>query len=252
MNAYHDSTSLFVNTNSTFTLSNSDSWITSTPTTNGGTNSQIMAKVIVSPNPYITERTATVNVSVPGIPTQSFIYTQAAGPATLSLSKSSIDVEAGASYLASFDIASNASWSVTSSDAWLIPYPTSGSNNGLVTLSVQKNPTTVARTATVTVTVNGIPAQTVTINQAAGATAIGDIEADGIETYPNPVIDKLTVKLPEGSAKITLYTVDGKEVFLLNTKDTEVDIDFTGYKPGVYFINITTDNKTIQKKLVKL
>ena len=88
--------------------------------------------------------------------------------ATLSVAPSAVNVAAAANSAGTFNITSNASWTVTDNQSWLTVSPTSGSNNGTVTVTAQENTSASARTATVTVSATGVPSQTVTVTQSGG------------------------------------------------------------------------------------
>ena len=64
----------------------------------------------------------------------------------------------------SFTISSNVSWTVTSNATWCTISPTSGSDNGTVTVKASENTTTADRSATITVTGGGIT-RTITVTQ---------------------------------------------------------------------------------------
>lgn len=64
----------------------------------------------------------------------------------------------------SFSISSNVSWTVTSSAAWCTVSPSSGSNDGTVTVKASENTTTADRSATITVTGGGIT-KTISVTQ---------------------------------------------------------------------------------------
>ena len=70
---------------------------------------------------------------------------------TLSVSPATLNVAAAANSTGTFSVTSNTSWTVTDNQAWLRASPTSGSNNGTVTVTAQQNTGASARTATVTV-----------------------------------------------------------------------------------------------------
>src|SRR5215470_15484548 len=91
----------------------------------------------------------------------------ATGP-TLSVAPSAVNVAAAANSAGTFNITSNTSWTVTDNQSWLTVSPTSGSNNGTVTVMAQENTSASARTATVTVSATGVPSQTVTVTQSGG------------------------------------------------------------------------------------
>jgi (4-O-methyl)-D-glucuronate---lignin esterase len=90
------------------------------------------------------------------------------GGATLSVAPSAVNVAAAANSTGTFNITSNTSWTVTDNQSWLTVSPTSGSNNGTVTVTAQQNTGASARTAAVTVSATGVPSQTVTVTQSGG------------------------------------------------------------------------------------
>jgi hypothetical protein len=93
--------------------------------------------------------------------------------ATLSVAPSSVNVAAAANSAGTFDITSNTSWTVTDNQSWLTVSPTSGANNGTVTVTAQENTSASARTATVTVSATGVPSRTVTVTQSGGGVGGG-------------------------------------------------------------------------------
>ncbi len=83
----------------------------------------------------------------------------------LSLKVTSLSVAAAAYSTDTFIITSNTAWTTSSSQSWLIVSPTSGSNNGTVTIIAQQNTDTLARTATITVSAKGTTSQTIKVTQ---------------------------------------------------------------------------------------
>lgn len=68
--------------------------------------------------------------------------------------------------LSSVTLTSNTAWTVTSSEDWLVVSPTSGSGNGTLALTADAaNETASARTATVTISSDGITSVTITVTQ---------------------------------------------------------------------------------------
>jgi poly(beta-D-mannuronate) lyase len=83
-----------------------------------------------------------------------------------------------------FDITSNVSWTVSDNSNWISVSPTSGSNNGTVTVTVNAYTGTVARTGTVTIT-DGTITKTVAISQTGDdyvITEIPIVAATGVGT----------------------------------------------------------------------
>ena len=71
---------------------------------------------------------------------------------------------------------------------------------------------------------------------------------DGVEVYPNPVVEKLKINLSEVTS-VQLLDNNGKLLF--EGKDQEIDM--SSYSSGTYFLNIKTSNSEIQSsyKIIK-
>lgn len=70
------------------------------------------------------------------------------------------------------NVTSNVDWKAVSNQSWLSINSASGVGNKLITLTAEENISVTPRTATVTVTVVGVPDQTVFVTQAAGAKTV--------------------------------------------------------------------------------
>ncbi|MCL2572693.1 MAG: InlB B-repeat-containing protein [Defluviitaleaceae bacterium] len=121
------------------------------------------------PNPGVQPRSGTITVTAPGAPTRTITVTQQAHPPTLSLSTSSWNPTSAVSS-AVVTISANGTWSITSNQSWLtITHITPGTRTGggFFTMNVTANTSASTRTGTVTVSLPGVPARTVTVTQAA-------------------------------------------------------------------------------------
>ena len=67
---------------------------------------------------------------------------------------------------------------------------------------------------------------------------------------PNPVVDAFSIKNIEGKAKLVISDINGR---LLITKDIFCDeqISVNNLSKGVYILSITTQNKTVERKMIK-
>jgi len=92
--------------------------------------------------------------------------TNCSAGSSLSVSPNAVSVAAAANSTGSFNVTSNVNWSVTDDQAWLTASPTTGSNNGTVTVTAQANTGAATRSANVTVSATGVSSQTVTVTQA--------------------------------------------------------------------------------------
>lgn len=74
-----------------------------------------------------------------------------------------------------------------------------------------------------------------------------------VRVYPNPVIDKLTIKMPnlEGATNVNLYNITGKKLYTFNQNSATQTHDFSFLKKGVYLLKIETKSKSKFIKIVK-
>jgi len=70
------------------------------------------------------------------------------------------------------------------------------------------------------------------------------------EIYPNPVMDVLHINpVSSDNYQVQIIDITGKVIYK-NTSNTHVDINFSHFKQGVYFVKITEDNKIYTQKLM--
>ena len=85
------------------------------------------------------------------------------------------------------------------------------------------------------------------------ATSIKNIES-GFSVYPNPTNGNLTITFAnstKGSVKV--ISVLGEEVFneAFNQTTEKLNVDLTKYESGMYLVQITSNNTTVVKRIVK-
>ena len=79
-----------------------------------------------------------------------------------------------------------------------------------------------------------------------------EISSLSFSIYPNPVLDKLTIENPKLEIETLKITdASGKHIFQKNTNVPKIEIDFTHYPNGVYFITIESNGKTTTEKVIK-
>jgi hypothetical protein len=83
-----------------------------------------------------------------------------------SISENTVTIGSNEGSTASVSIYANTGWTASSDQTWLKVSPTSGSDNQTLTFTAEANPSAIVRTATVTVSAEGISTQTITIKQA--------------------------------------------------------------------------------------
>ena len=135
-----------ITANTSWTVSSDQTWCSVSPTS--GKNSGSVT-VKVSENTQTSARTATITVKTDA-GNRTVSVTQSGASEQVSLSVSDMEFAAG-SGSKMLRITANTTWAVSSDNNWCSVSPTSGSNDGSVTVSVDENTSTSSRTATITV-----------------------------------------------------------------------------------------------------
>jgi len=152
--------------------------------------------------------------------------------------------------ITSFSVVSNSSWTASSDQTWCTVTP-SGNGNGTIIATYQANTTKNQRSAMITITVAGLAAQTVMVDQSS-ALGINDPGATTFSLYPNPVISVLNISsesLKTKGEEISIYTINSLKVMgPIHISGSPVSVDLSMLPDGVYFIRTTgSDNNTVQK-----
>ena len=239
-----------ITSNTSWEVSSNETWISSS-SASGSDNTTIT--LTASENPTNSTRTATITISASGVFSQTVTVTQDAGPATLSVSPSTLEIGTETGSTATFNITSNTTWNLSSNQNWITLSSASGSGNATITLTATLNSTTETRTADITVSGNGIFSQTVTVTQQSG-TGLSELTEADVKLYPNPVIDNLILSLPNMSDqwRFSIYNMLGIEIYSSNVTNSITTIDMSKYPAGVYIIKISLpDQGIITKKFIK-
>ena len=122
-------------------------WLTIKPESGSAGTAQVT--LTAAENSAKDSRKATITIQS-GELTKSIDVSQSAANPVISLDTSSLEFASGSGSKA-FKITTNTTWTVASDQTWCSVSPTSGSNDGSVTVKVGENSTTAERTATITV-----------------------------------------------------------------------------------------------------
>jgi hypothetical protein len=148
--------SFTISSNVTWTVDGSVTWLNVSPTS--GSNNATVTVEAISANTSSSDRSATFTVSGEGL-SETLTVTQTGQQANdyLDVNTSSLTLGSESGSTNSFIISSNVSWTVDESAAWLSVSPTSGTNNGTVTVeAISANTSSSNRNTTVTVSGEGI------------------------------------------------------------------------------------------------
>jgi hypothetical protein len=150
--------------NVTWRIEDIPAWLNVSPALTG-TSSQITTVTATEDNPTTSSRSATLTITDDNI-TRTVIVTQDGAP-LLEVDSASINLGYQNSSESSFTVTSeNISWNITGIPTWLSVTPDNGSSTQLISVSAtEENPSTSARTVTLTVTDNNLT-QTLTVTQA--------------------------------------------------------------------------------------
>lgn len=85
-------------------------------------------------------------------------------------------------------------------------------------------------------------------------TGIDDVTIDGdLKIYPLPVRDKLNVTAGgKIISSVTLTSMSGSTVVKATKPVTIVTLDVSSLTPGIYIINVATEDKTYSRKIMKV
>jgi len=78
-----------------------------------------------------------------------------------------------------------------------------------------------------------------------------------VSVYPNPTTDFVTLNFQDAenigaNSGLTLTDMNGKIILQENITETEKQLDFSNYSPGIYFITVTESGKKLKNfKIIK-
>ena len=228
-----------------WSVSSNQVWATVTPAS--GSNNRTVT-VNVATNTSTSRRTATITVSATGVASQTVTVSQDGYIPTpfIDLSVPSIAFDASAASQ-SFNITSNVEWTVMKSAgaSWLTVTPSSGRNDGTVTVITMANNTGAQRTATLTISASGIGQQTVIVTQTNTRVANETVEQQLLKAWVSDGM--LYVSGVRQSSTLCVYTITGALIYQGVANGTEthgLQIHANILDRGIYII--TDGIKTVK------
>lgn len=247
--------SLTVTSNTSWSVTNTASWLAVSPATGSGNQSVL---VTAQANTVASPRSATLLVQAGGLPQRIVTVSQAAAPATLTVSATSFTVNASGSS-ATVAITSNTNWTVAGLPAWLTANPTSGTGNGNVVLTATDNGSTDSRTASFSITAAGTFPQAVAFTQrGVPILATEPVRAAlSLQLSPNPTTGQLTIRLTlaeAAAAHLRLTDLSGRALRLwrLSAPQTlhEQSADLRGLPTGTYLVIAEAAGQRLSGKVI--
>ena len=78
-------------------------------------------------------------------------------------------------------------------------------------------------------------------------------KSNDVELFPNPTSDKINIQSNNQINSISVYTIDGQEILLMNKLDDGIfkyQIELNGLSPDLYFMKVVCDNQTYLRKFI--
>ena len=242
------STRFYVTSNTNWTVTGNSSWITFTGSGSGSDT----IHVTFTENTAITPRTAMIKVHAAGIDSVSATLTQAGAPLQLNVTPLNKDVTSPLGST-NYTVTSNTNWTVATDASWCT-VTQGGSGNGTIVADYTENKTAQARIASISVTVTGLPVQTVTLTQAKAPNGISGQEDAGLKIIPNPTKGLFRIVPAAGTTGILdLQVIDMNGRCILKKQfsgEKEYEADLSSAEAGTYQLIIKTEQAMTVKKLV--
>jgi hypothetical protein len=85
------------------------------------------------------------------------------------------------------------------------------------------------------------------------ATSVNSVKEslNGSVAFPNPVTSVLNLQLTAPAKEIVVYSIEEKQLYSQNTTSGNVEIDMSGFRPGIYFVKAIGQNETWTQKVLK-
>lgn len=181
------STAFSVISNSSWTVETSADWCIVTLSGNGNGS----VEVDYEANLMISQRIAEITVTVAGLDPVTVTLTQSGAAPLLSVLPETFSVPATAGNVQA-DVTSNTSWNAISSNPEWCSVTPSGSGNGILSIDYTENTWAAVRTATITLSADGVTPVTITLAQEAAEAFL--------------ILDPMTIQVPgtSGTTQINI------------------------------------------------
>ncbi|MCD1116589.1 T9SS type A sorting domain-containing protein [Chryseobacterium turcicum] len=73
----------------------------------------------------------------------------------------------------------------------------------------------------------------------------------GLQFYPNPVQDVLSIKSKNKLENFEMYSSTGQNIKRGNLQNTNAQINMSGLTAGVYYVKVKTENSVVTEKIIK-
>ncbi|WP_422107124.1 choice-of-anchor Q domain-containing protein [Winogradskyella sp.] len=80
---------------------------------------------------------------------------------------------------------------------------------------------------------------------------IAEVENDTLLLYPNPVKTSFYIKGLKTIGAVRVYDINGRLILQMDNVEGEQAIDMSAHEDGIYLVEVTTENLSVTKRLIK-
>jgi hypothetical protein len=91
----------------------------------------------------------------------------------------------------------------------------------------------------------------ITFQDDCGALNASNLDQELMNIFPNPAINELTVELNQSADVLNVLSIDGRVKQTIDRPENTVNINVDSYDPGVYLIEVISDDKRHISRFVK-
>lgn len=264
MGGLTDSTTITIVTDTAWTLSCPDTWLTFSQTSGSG-NTTVKVYYTTNPsstasrNSNITITSAAAYLAAKVIPVHQLLYV--APPHYLSLSPLAMPVPyTSGSFV--FNIDTDTAWTLTCLEPWFSTNKTSGTGAEAITVNYLQNPDTIQRIGGIRVVseASATLQEDLIIIQSPLVNSISNQEyISNLEIFPNPFSELFTIQYSlQSSSHVVfhIYTISGekigsKEYGIQTSGEHKISYNGTKLPIGIYVYSIEVNGKRTYGKIVK-
>lgn len=169
----------------------------------------------------------------------------------ISLQAATASLASTANSTATVKVESNTSWTAVSDQPWLTVSPLGAiTGNGSLVFTAQANVAMTPRSATITISADGVSAQTISVSQQGSLVSGLNEPLYDISLYPNPASSELFIGTDSPSA-VQFFDANGQLVFSAETVGNQ-PLDIDKLPSGMFTVKILSNNCTVVYLMQKL
>jgi hypothetical protein len=243
-----------VTSNTTWKAVSDQTWLSVAPNTSvTGITGNATLTFTALLNSSLVARTANVVITSSNAQQQTILVTQNGTDTILTVSSSNIQLADSLNSSSKVNVTSNLSWNAVSDQTWLTVNPSNVIvGDSVITVTATANESSASRLATVTLFINGIKKQSITVTQDSSSKVSSELikEDSPVTVYPNPTQSSFVVRNNNKSAMtVKMFDMYGRE---LNQQSGDAYLIFecSTFNSGVYILKIISDNKISTQSVI--